>query len=106
MKFTSIIFTLVASLFLIDSTIALPAPGNLAIAHTTPKASVQLERRRPWGWGRRMFKKAARKVRKVASTNVGKAMIGGLAVASGAAGALALAKGAHMAYGAIKGKTD
>jgi hypothetical protein len=27
MKFTSILFTLVASLFLVDSTLAIPAPG-------------------------------------------------------------------------------
>jgi hypothetical protein len=74
MKFTSILFALVASLFLIDATLAIPAPRRCrALCREARKV----------GSG---IKKAATVVKKAATSKVGKLVLGGVAMATGMGG--------------------
>jgi hypothetical protein len=69
MKFTSFLFALVASLCVLDSTFALPAPSTASAAQVASGHS-QLEKR---GWWSRM-KKAAKRAATFASSTAGQAI--------------------------------
>jgi hypothetical protein len=77
MKFTSILVTLVASLFLIDSTLALPAPKKC-----------------------RAVCRAAKKVKTFAGTDAEKVLMGTAATALGVGGVYAAAQMANKAISA------
>jgi hypothetical protein len=81
MKFTSILFTLVACLFLSESTLAIPAPRKC-----------------------RALCRAAKKVKEVASSKVGKLVLGGVAAATGMGAVYAAAKLANKAVDVAKSK--
>jgi hypothetical protein len=110
MKFTSILFALVASVYLIDSTIAMPATGTVAISDLPdaqlentvtiaelPDAHVQLEKRgrrsrrrrrkqrrqRRKKRRQRRRRKIGRKLKKFGKSKFGKVLGGIAAVASG-----------------------
>jgi hypothetical protein len=72
MKFTSILFALVASLFLIDATLAIPAPRRC-----------------------RALCRAAKKVKKLATSKVGNMVLGGVAAATGMGAVYTAAKMAN-----------
>jgi hypothetical protein len=92
MKFTSILFTLAACLFLSESTLAIPAPRRCrALCRAAKKV----------GSG---IKKAATVVKKAATSKVGKLVLGGVAMATGMGGVYAAAKLANKAVDVAKSK--
>jgi hypothetical protein len=106
MKFTSFILSLVASLFLFDSTLALPAPRCRRICQKIRRAAKKVgsgikKAAKKVGSG---IKKAAKVVHKAVTSKVGKMVLGGVAMATGMGGVLAAAKLANKAVDVAKSK--